>query len=135
MPPLSIWFVRTALLYLALGFTFGALLLSNKGVPYMPALWRLRSLHIEILMVGWFIQFAIGVAFWIFPRWWHEPRRGDERGAYLAYGLLNTGIWLVALPPLLFWPNPVVVAGRLAEVGAAVAFAWHIWPRAVGREG
>jgi hypothetical protein len=135
MPPLSIWFVRTALLYLALGFTFGALLLSNKGVPTMPALWRLRSLHIEILMVGWFIQFAMGVAFWIFPRWWHEPRRGDERGAYLAYGFLNTGIWLVALPPLLDWPNLFVVAGRLAEVGAAVAFAWHIWPRAVGREG
>jgi hypothetical protein len=135
MPRLSVWFVRTALLYLALGFTFGALLLSNKGVPYLPELWRLRSLHIEILMTGWFIQFAMGVAFWIFPRWWHEPRRGDERGAYLAFGLLNLGVWLVALPPFLGWPAGIVVAGRLLEAGAAVAFAWHIWPRAVGREG
>lgn len=135
MPPLSIWFARTALLYLALGFTIGALMLSNKGIPYAPELWRLRSLHIEILTVGWFIQFAMGVAFWIFPRWWQEPRRGDERGAYLAYGLLNLGIWLVALPPLFDWTESIVITGRMAEAAAAVAFALHIWPRAVGREG
>ena len=33
MPRLSVWFIRLSLIYLALGFTFGGLLLLNKGLP------------------------------------------------------------------------------------------------------
>jgi hypothetical protein len=33
MPRLSVWFVRAALVYLALGFTCGALLLAHKACP------------------------------------------------------------------------------------------------------
>ena len=49
MPRLSRWFIRCALIYLALGFTFGALMLFNKGVPFYPALWRLLPTHVEFL--------------------------------------------------------------------------------------
>lgn len=135
MPPLSIWFIRTALLYLSLGVTFGALMLANKGVPFAPALWRLRSGHIEILLLGWVAQLAMGVAFWIAPRFWEPPVRGNESGAYAAFLLLNLGIWLVALSTLFGLPSPLVLVGRLAEAGAGVAFGLHIWPRIVGREG
>ena len=135
MPRLSVWFVRTAFIYLVVGFSFGALMLSNKGVPYAPILWRLRPAHIELLLIGWMVQLGMGVAFWIFPRYWKPPKRGDERGAYLAYPLLNAGVWLVALAPLFALPSELTVVGRLLELAAAVAFGVHIWPRAVGREG
>ena len=135
MPSLSIWFIRAALVYLALGFSFGALMLANKGIPFAPALWGLRAAHIELLTMGWVAQLALGVAYWIAPRFWEGPPRGNTTGAFAAFGLLNGGIWLVALATLLGLPPALMVAGRLAEAAAAIAFAWHIWPRIVGREG
>lgn len=135
MPPLSALYVRSALAHLLLGFTFGALMLSNKGVPYAPVLWRLRAAHIEILLVGWIIQLAMGVAFWIMPRFWQRPVRGNVLGARLAFALLNGGVWLVALTTILGWPSFLILLGRLAQAGAAASFAAHIWPRVVPREG
>ena len=56
------------MLYLALGMTVGALLLFHKGIPLHPALWRWLPPHLEFLLVGWTLQLAMGVAFWILPR-------------------------------------------------------------------
>ena len=36
MPRLTVWMVRTSLLQLGIGFTFGMLMLFNKGVPFDP---------------------------------------------------------------------------------------------------
>lgn len=127
MPRLSCWFIRAAFLHLILGFTSGGLLLFHKGVPLYPALWRLLPAHIEFLLFGWTVQLVMGVGFWIFPRFWRS--RGNEKPAWLAFGLLNLGVSLVALTPLFSLPLLISLLGRLAEVGAAIAFAWHAWPR------
>ncbi len=129
MPRYSVWAVRAALLYLALGFTLGALLLFHKGIPISGALWAVLPLHIEALLVGWTVQLAIGVAFWILPRFRKPPKRGNERLAWLSFGLLNLGVWLVGLGPLLAPTGPLVLGGRLAEVLAGIAFVLHAWPR------
>ena len=133
MPRLSRLFVRTAFVYLLLGFTFGALMLANKGLPLHPALWRLLPVHIEFLLFGWTLQLALGVAFWILPRFWDGPSRGNEAGARLAYVLLNLGVWLVALGALLAAPAAVAFLGRTAELAAVFAFGFHIWPRIIPR--
>jgi hypothetical protein len=127
MPRLSVFFVRTALLYLALGFTLGAILLWNKGVPLHPAVWRLLPAHIECLLMGWTVQLALGVAYWILPRW--QSARGDVRPAWTAFLLLNVGIWLVVIPPWLGWAGGLIAVGRGLEAAAAAAFAVHAWPR------
>lgn len=129
MPRLSRWFIRAALLYLLLGFTFGGLLLFHKGVPLTEgaALWRLLPAHMEFLLVGWTVQLAFGVAFWIFPRFWRS--RGNEAPAWIAFGLLNAGVWLAGLGPVVGAPPLVAFLGRLSEGAAAVAFALHAWPR------
>jgi cbb3-type cytochrome oxidase subunit 1 len=127
MPRLSRWFIRFALIYLAWGITFGSLILAHKGWPLHPLLWRLLPVHIEFLLFGWTVQLAMGVAFWIFPRFWRS--RGDERIAWLAFSLLNVGVWLAALSLLLGASPYFTFAGRLAEAGAAIAFAVHAWPR------
>jgi len=126
MPGLSVWYVRSALVYLALGFTLGMLMLWHKGVPIHPALWALLPAHIEFLLLGWTLQLALGVAFWILPRF--RTERGNVGLAWLAYWLLNAGIWLVTLDP---WLGSASFAwvGRSAEVLAVVAFALHAWPR------
>lgn len=135
MPPLSTYFVRLAFSHLVVGFTIGALMLANKGLPFAAWLWRLRPAHIEILLVGWLIQLALGVSFWITPRFWEKPARGNVTGAWMALVLLNAGVWLIAITTFLGLSADFILAGRLLECGAAIAFAWHLWPRIVSREG
>jgi heme/copper-type cytochrome/quinol oxidase subunit 1 len=137
MPRLSQWYVRLSFLYLLLGFTVGGLLLANKGVPFYPLLWLLLPAHIEFLLIGWIVQLTMGVAFWIAPRFWRAPRRGNERGAVVALWLLNMGILLVAGSTLLSRAAPgsewSLALGRGLEVAAAAAFTIHLWQRIVGR--
>jgi hypothetical protein len=78
VPLLSVWFIRLSLVYLALGFTFGGLLLLNKGLPISPLAWRLLPAHIEFVLFGWTVQLVMGMGFWILPRFAAPPVRGDE---------------------------------------------------------
>ena len=129
MPRLSVWMIRTALIHLAIGFALGALLLAQRGMPLSPMIPRLRPAHIELLLLGWTVQLAMGVAFWILPRFRLGAERGDERPAWLAYGLLNAGVASAALGGAgLAWSG-LQLWGRCAEALAAGAFAVHAWPR------
>jgi hypothetical protein len=127
MPRVSAWFVRASLCHLVAGFVIGALLLAGKGTTLgldAWALWALRPIHIEMLLVGWMIQLVMGVAIWIFPRF--VLRRAPQRSAvtaWLALGLLNGGVLLVCLG------GAGVAVGRLLEIGAAASFAAHLWRR------
>lgn len=120
MPRLSAWAVRAALLHLLVGFSLGALLLWNKGLPFGGWVWALLPGHIELLMVGWIAQLILGVAFWILPRY-PGGSRGDARLAWAALVLLNAGVLLVAVG-LAAW-------GRGLEFAAAGLFALHAWGR------
>ena len=135
MPRLSQWYIKLSFGYLLAGFTVGALLLANKGRPLHPALWSLLPAHIEWLLLGWVAQLTLGVAFWILPRFWKQPRRGRTTGAVAAIVLLNAGIVLVSLTALLGWASWATAIGRVLEIAAAGAFAHSAWPRIVGREG
>jgi len=129
VPRVSVWFVRAALVYLGAGFTVGTLLLANKGIGFAPALWRWLPVHLELLLVGWFVQLVMGVAYWIFPRFGMSPAaRGREGLAWLALGLLNAGVWVVCAGALA-GPPALATLGRVAELAAAGAMALNIWSR------
>jgi cbb3-type cytochrome oxidase subunit 1 len=129
MPRLSIWMIRTALLHLAIGFAIGALLLAERGMALSTLIPRLRPAHAEFLLLGWTVQLAMGVAFWILPRFRSGAERGNERPAWLAYGLLNAGVVSAALGGAGFAWAGLQLWGRCAEALAAAAFAVHAWPR------
>ena len=126
MPRLSVYFVRASLVYLALGLTVGGLLLANKGVLFLPSIWALLPAHIEFSFVGWMIQLALGIAFWILPRFPTHPIRGKEQLSWFTFFLLNLGIWFVVLQSAVEaeW---LTLAGRVLEqlgVGLFVVGNW-----------
>jgi hypothetical protein len=125
MPRLAAWIVRAALLYWLLGMTLGALLLWQKAVPGNPWLWATLPAHIEFLLVGWLGQVALGVAYWILPRF-AGGARGPVWPVATAWALLNLGIWLTALAGT---HAGLLAAGRLAEVAALLLFGAHGWRR------
>src|SRR5512143_2238249 len=129
MTRLSVWTVRTALLYLGVGFFIGALMLTQKGLPFDPFILRLLPLHIEFVLIGWTLQLGMGVAFWILPRFSREPRYGNETLGWLAYALLNIGVLSAGLGQWLSAPSIIPWLGRVAEGLAVLSFAAHAWPR------
>lgn len=130
MPRLSVWLVRAALLHLGVGFTVGALMLYHKGNPTDPAIWRLLAVHIELVLIGWTMQLAMGVAFWVMPRQTGTHKYGVAWLAGLAFVLINAGVLITALSG---WggdkAGALTLLGRSLEVGSALAFALQIWPR------
>ena len=128
MPRLSVWAVRLSLIYFLLGFTLGALMLANKGVPFSPWVWSLLPAHIDFLLFGFVIQLAIGMAYWILPRY-HGGSRGKEIVLWITVGLLNLGIWMVTFIELLSLPGQWLVVGRLLEGIAAALFTTQVWKR------
>jgi hypothetical protein len=124
MPRLSAWFIRASLIYLLIGFTFGALILAQKGIPYHPAVWNLFPTHIEFLLLGWLVQLAMGVAFWILPRFGRQ--RGNEKLIWGAFISLNLGISLTAFQP---WLSYALLAGRILEFAGILLFIIGSWPR------
>lgn len=128
MPRLSVCFIRASLIYLFLGFTIGGLMLANKGILISPAIWGLLPLHIEFTFMGWMIQLAMGVMFWILPRFPKGPPRGDERLGWLALALVNVGIFLMVLDVPLIEPGLGLV-GRILEILGLIKFVLGCWRR------
>ncbi len=128
MPRLAVWFVRASMLYLLAGFTLGALMLAQDGVSFYPAIVAALPAHMEFLLVGWLVQLAMGVAFWIFPRFGlGQPRsRGNEGMIWVSFWLLNAGIWAAAIQ---LWLHEALLVGRILEVGAVVVYAAASWRR------
>ena len=131
MPPLTVKMIRMAFLNLWIGFGFATLLIAWKGKPNVfpneIGAWILA--HVDLLLIGWMVQLAMGVGYWIFPR---LPDSRTKRGRYLfAYGaalLLNIGVYCytVGIILALGW---LQLFGLAAQLGAVCAYAYHIAPR------
>jgi cbb3-type cytochrome oxidase subunit 1 len=128
MPRLTTWAVRLAFSCLGVGFTLGALMLAAPGLALPTGVLRLRPLHLELLLVGWMVQLAFGVASWILPR---QPGAGrsNESMGWAAIVLLNLGVLVAGIGSVLNATAPVLMVGRSAELLAAIGFAAYAWPR------
>jgi 1-phosphofructokinase family hexose kinase len=57
MPRLARWYIRTAFLYFAFGFTLGGAMLVDKWLGPHVIFVALRQVHVHFLLVGWMVQF------------------------------------------------------------------------------
>jgi hypothetical protein len=136
VPRLSCWFIRAALAHLAVGVVFGGLILSAKGLPgALGWSWLLLAAHMQLLVGGWLVQLALGMAYWIFPRLDAEGTRGRTYAATFSCVALNLGVGSAALLLTVrgwyavAWLELLLIPAALLQAAALVAFAYHAWPR------
>lgn len=134
MPALSILFIRAALLWLIVGAGFGGVLLAGKAGTAWGSLGAAVPAHAEVLLFGWMLQLAFGVAFWILPRD-EQNLRPRPSLAWSSFVLLNAGLaaalssraWtLLGATPAPRW---ILSGAAFAFLAGAAAFAAHAWPR------
>lgn len=141
MDRLSIVMVRAALVWLLLGIAVGGLMLVDRAIPGQWRLWLAPS-HGHVLFVGWFLQFALGIAYWLLPRK-RQPALplGYPEGPALAATLaLNLGLLLRVLgEPFERTGNAsdltlaLLVASSVLQVAAVAVYVAQLWPRIYGR--
>lgn len=141
MDLISVRMTRASLLWLVLGFTLGAAMLSDAVLPGDWRVW-FSPTHGHILFVGWFLQFALGIAYWLLPRKRSDtlPLGYRERLTLTAFMLLNAGLLLrvIAEPmtrigadgALADW---TLAASSILQLGAVAILAQQLWGRIVPR--
>jgi hypothetical protein len=101
--------------------------------------WRswFAPTHGHMLFVGWFLQFAVGVAYWLLPRQRmpERPLGYDERLAMAAMLLLNAGLLLRVLAE----PSDrmgydagadlTLAVSGLLQLAAVLVIVWQLWGR------
>lgn len=94
MPPLTRWFIKTALVYFILALVAGLLLAMQNVWESLRSLGGLFPVYIHLLVEGWITMLILGVVFWMFPKFSREHPRGSEKLGWISYVLLNTGLLL-----------------------------------------
>jgi len=138
MPPIARTFVKAAFLYFLAAFLLGALMMLDRWLDFSRWLGALTMSQLHLLVVGWITQLAIGVAYWMFPRFLKEqdPRpRGSDALAWFVLASLNAGLLLrFAIEPFYLMDAKPWLAALMALAGvlqalSACAFGWIIWGR------
>lgn len=133
--------VKTSLIWMLAGFVIGGLMLVDHLIPGNWRAWLMPT-HGHILFVGWFVQFVIGIAFWLLPRKRRPelPLGYGEHKAFIALAMLNIGLaFRVVAEP--FWRSrydnalidSLLVASSILQVVAIFIFVSQMWPRIYGR--
>jgi|HigsolmetaAR202D_1030399.scaffolds.fasta_scaffold35613_2 hypothetical protein len=134
MPLVSVVIVRTALLWLGLGTMLGGAMLVSKGLAVLPMLLGWRWVHMHVLLLGWMVQLACGVAIWILPRIPARSWRNSVQLIWLGYAALNIGVIsaLIASTLAMFGHSSWLDLLSWGCYGvAAVAWVLQLWPRLV----
>lgn len=141
MDRVSVIAVRAALVWLVIGVVLGVVMISDELLPGRWRVWFAPT-HGHILLVGWFLQFAVAIAYWLLPRKRTPelPLGYREAIATAAFALLNAGLLVrvIAEP-----------ASRMGQLGGATSYllalsgggqliaiaivTYHLWGRTIPR--
>jgi hypothetical protein len=138
MPAIARTYVKSAFVYFIAAFLLGALMALDTWLGFSRWLRVVYLSQVHLLVVGWITQLAIGVAYWIFPRFRKEQAPAPRGSDALAWGVficLNVGLLLrfVIEPFHLMGPRPWLAAllalSGVLQAAAALGFGLLIWGR------
>ncbi|MGM0587624.1 MAG: hypothetical protein ACQETE_04345 [Bacteroidota bacterium] len=104
MPTVSIWMIRAALSWMLVGGSIGLAIMLARVLSLewaYPFLYQ--PPHGAIMMLGWVIQLAMGVGYWMLPRYitpQGDHLRGSSQGMWICAGLLNASVLGFLINPL-----------------------------------
>lgn len=125
MPKHSVLLVRCALLWFLVGVGLGAARLMSRAGLGWSGVWPLRPGHGWVMLSGFMVQLALGVAHWILPRARHVLPPDPTR-LWTAIVVLNLGVLALAVGPLMpIGPTP----GLLLHTAGIALMVHGLWPR------
>lgn len=138
MPTLTRWYIKTAMVYLALALAAGILLAAQQVWAYALPSITVLPVYIHLLVVGWLTLLILGVAHWMFPKYSIDLPRGNQALAWASFILLNAGLALrvisepamsvVKEPSRPVWGVMLVIAAILQWLGG-MTFVANTWAR------
>ena len=134
MPPLTRWYIKSAIVCFVLALVLGAAQLV-PGREAAPVLGVIGPVYLHLLVVGWITQMIFGVAYWMFPKQSVATPRGSDAIAVATFVLLNAGLLLrvLAEPAQALRPGApfgaALAIAALAQWLAGVGFVLNTWPR------
>lgn len=131
-------FLKTGIVYLALTFLVGAVLLTFEALG-RPIPFVIGIEHGHMGFIGWLVNTVIGVALWLLPlnrqAFPETQGRYPEALAKIAFVLLNAGLILrlVIEPAYVMnpagWEPAILIAAAAAQVAGIAVVAWIVWNR------
>ncbi len=135
MPTLTRWYIKTALVYLALALLLAFLLALPTTIPLPTHIRVMTPAYFHLFLVGWVTQMIFGVIYWMFPIITRARPRGNEAVGWASFILLNVGLILrVVGEPLVSlrldaWFGWLLVLSALLQWLAGLLFTLLAWPR------
>jgi hypothetical protein len=138
MPPLARTYIKVSFVYFVVAFVLGAMVMLDRWLVFSRWLRLVYVSQLHLLMVGWITQLAIGVAYWMFPRFLKEqdPRgRGSDRLAWFVFVTLNAGLVLrLVFEPFYLmgpqsWLAALLALSGVLQAVSAIGFGVLIWGR------
>ncbi|MDX1417066.1 MAG: hypothetical protein R3293_22870 [Candidatus Promineifilaceae bacterium] len=135
MPPLTRWYIKSALIYLAVALLLSVVLALPTTINLPQFIRFMNPAYFHLFLVGWVTQMIFGVIYWMFPIVTRARPRGNEKLGWASYILLNVGLLLRVIAEPLTATIPESGAGRLLLISAllqwlaAVIFVALAWPR------
>jgi len=135
MPPLTRYFLKTSLVYLALGLLVGLALALQNEFSLPVSMNGFFPVYLHLLVIGWLSQLIFGVAYWMFPKYSREMPRGRESLGWGVYVLLNFGLLLRATAEPWQSQNPgampawLLVLSAVFQWLAGLIFVFNTWGR------
>jgi len=131
IPLPSIWMIRLSLLYLLISVILGAILLTNKALVLYPSIWVILPIHYELVIWGWLVQFVMGTAYWMFPKYLKQVKRGSVTLAWLMIVTFNIGLYILILSLILRINGIIRISGRSLLMLSVIIFGLLMWRRIV----
>jgi hypothetical protein len=137
VPPLTRWFLRSAIVCLILGLALGVFAAASPAGPLTAAF---APLALHLVVVGWATQMIFGVAYWMFPRVRPDRSFGHPGLAWTAFTCLGAGLLLRAgFEPVAATRGSgaataaALVASGVLQLVAVVAMTAVLWKRVAAR--
>jgi hypothetical protein len=135
MPPLTRWFIKSALLFFVAALIVGLALAANSVWRISAWLAALGPIYFHLFLVGWITQLIFGVVFWMFPKWSTQHPRGSDSLGWATFWLINLGLLarVVSEPLHTLQPAPLwgwlLVGSALLQWLGGMAFVANTWNR------